>query len=55
MVSSMIGPQYNNDKFWKFSTSASDGNANDFDTEMNPTFSADFEVLTLLILYLLLF
>ena len=55
MVSSMIGPQYNNDKFWKFSTSASDGNANDFDTEMNPTFSNDFEVLTLLILSLLLF
>merc|ERR1711862_61305 len=43
MVSSMIGPQYNNDKFWKFSTSASEGNANDFDTEMNPTFSTDFE------------
>merc|ERR1719232_2267821 len=43
MVSSMIGPQYNNDKFWTFSTSASDGNANDFDTEMNPTFSNDFE------------
>jgi len=43
MVSSMIGPQYNNDKFWKFSMSASDGNANDFDTEMNPTFSTDFE------------
>ena len=55
MVSSMIGPQYNNDKFWKFSMSASDGNANDFDTEMNPTFSTDFEVLTLLILSLLLF
>ena len=55
MVSSLIGPQYNNDKFWKFSMSAIDGNANDFDTEMNPTFSVDFEVLTLLILSLLLF
>jgi len=43
MVSSLIGPQYNNDQFWKFSTSAAAGSANNFDTPMNPTFSSDFE------------
>ena len=44
MVSSLIGPQYNNDQFWKFSTSAAAGSANNFDTPMVPTFSSDFEV-----------
>jgi len=43
MVSSLIGPQYNNDQFWKFSTSAAAGSANNFDTPMVPTFSSDFE------------
>merc|ERR1719245_518286 len=43
MVSSLIGPQYNNDQFWKFSTSAAAGSPNNFDTPMNPTFSSDFE------------
>ena len=44
MVSSLIGPQYNNDQFWKFSTAAADGQANNFDTPMVPAFSSDFEV-----------
>ena len=44
MVSSLIGPQYNNDQFWKFSTSATEGNPNNFDTAVVPSFSADFEV-----------
>ena len=50
MVSSLIGPQYNNDQFWKFSTSAAAGSANNFDTPMVPTFSSDFEVSTHIIL-----
>ena len=45
MVSSLIGPQYNSDQFWKFSTSASEGNPNNFDTAVVPSFSADFEVI----------
>ena len=44
MVSSLIGPQYNNDQFWKFSTSAADGEVNNFDTAVVPSFAADFEV-----------
>ena len=50
MVSSLIGPQYNNDQFWKFSTSAASGSPNNFDTPMVPTFSSDFEVTIPLIL-----
>merc|ERR1711936_1054936 len=43
MVSSLIGPQYNNDQFWKFSASAAAGSANDFDTAVVPAFSSTFE------------
>ena len=44
MVSSLIGPQYNNDQFWKFSSSAAAGSANNFDTAVVPAFSSTFEV-----------
>ena len=44
MVSSLIGPQYNNDQFWKFSVSAAAGSANNFDTAVVPAFSSTFEV-----------
>ena len=44
MVSSLIGPQYNNDQFWKFSASAAAGSANNFDTAAIPAFSSTFEV-----------
>jgi len=43
MVSSLIGPQYNNDKFWKFSQSAAAGSANNFDVAVTPAFNSDFE------------
>jgi len=43
MVSSLIGPQYNNDQFWKFSASAAAGSANNFDTAVVPAFSSTFE------------
>ena len=45
MVSSLIGPQYNNDQFWKFSQSAAGGQANNFDVSVTPAFNNDFEVL----------
>ena len=45
MVSSLIGPQYHDDQFWKFAESADDGEPNDFSIAMVPTFAADFEVL----------
>ena len=44
MVSSLIGPQYHDDQFWKFAES---GEPNDFSVAMVPTFADDFEVLTL--------
>ena len=44
MVSSLIGPQYHDDQFWKFAESADDGEPNDFSVAMVPTFAADFEV-----------
>ena len=44
MVSSMIGPQYHDGQFWKFSAIAADGSPNNFDTPVVPEFSADFEV-----------
>ena len=44
MVSSLIGPQYNNDQFWKFSAAAAAGEANNFDTPSVPAFSSTFEV-----------
>ena len=44
MVSSLIGPQYHDEKFWKF---AEAGDPNDFNVAMAPTFADDFEVLTL--------
>ena len=44
MVSSLIGVQYNNDQFWKFSAAAAAGEANNFDTPSVPTFSSTFEV-----------
>jgi len=43
MVSSLIGPQYNNDQFWKFSQSAAAGSANNFDTAVTPAFDDKFE------------
>jgi len=43
MVSSLIGPQYHDDKFWKFAQSAEEGTPNNFDVEVVPEFSADFE------------
>ena len=46
MVSSMIGPQYHDGQFWKFSAIAADGSPNNFDTPVVPEFSADFEVST---------
>ena len=45
MVSSLIGPQYHDDQFWKFAESADDGEPNDFSVAMVPTFGDDFEVL----------
>ena len=59
MVSSLIGPQYHDDQFWKFAESADDGEPNDFSVAMVPTFAADFEVhitfssLTLTLSYLI--
>ena len=44
MVSSLIGVQYNNDQFWKFSAAAAAGEANNFDTPSVPAFSSTFEV-----------
>lgn len=43
MVSSLIGVQYNNDQFWKFSAAAAAGEANNFDTPSVPAFSSTFE------------
>jgi len=43
MVSSLIGVQYNNDQFWKFSAAAAAGEANNFDTPSVPNFSSTFE------------
>jgi len=43
MVSSLIGPQYHDDQFWTFSESAAEGEANDFNQVMVPTFSDSFE------------
>jgi len=43
MVSSLIGPQYHDDQFWKFAESADDGEPNDFSVAMVPTFGDDFE------------
>jgi len=40
MVSSLIGPQYHDDQFWKFAES---GEPNDFSVAMVPTFADDFE------------
>ena len=44
MVSSLIGPQYHDDQFWKFAESAGDGGTNDFNVAMLPTFADNFEV-----------
>ena len=44
MVSSLIGPQYHDDQFWKFAESAGDGETNDFNVAMLPTFADNFEV-----------
>ena len=52
MVSSLIGPQYHDDQFWKFAESADAGEPNDFNVAMVPTFADDFEVLTFLELIL---
>ena len=45
MVSSLIGPQYHDGQFWKFSVSASQGSPNNFDTPVVPAFAVDFEVI----------
>ena len=45
MVSSLIGPQYHDGQFWKFSVSASQGSPNNFDIPVVPAFAADFEVI----------
>ena len=45
----MIGPQYHDGQFWKFSAIAADGSPNNFDTPVVPEFSADLEVYILLI------
>ena len=50
MVSSLIGPQYNNDQFWKFSQSAPAGSPNNFDPAVVPAFSDTFEVSSLTLL-----
>ena len=42
----MIGPQYHDGQFWKFSAIAAAGSPNNFDTAVVPEFSADFEVST---------
>ena len=47
MESSLIGPQYHDDQFWKFVESAVAGEPNNFSVAMVPTFAEDFEVLTL--------
>ena len=47
MESSLIGPQYHDDQFWKFVESAPAGEPNNFSVAMVPTFAEDFEVLTL--------
>ena len=44
MVSSLVGVQYNNDQFWRFSAAATAGEANNFDTPSVPAFSSTFEV-----------
>ena len=54
MVSSLIGPQYHDDKFWKFAQSAEEGTPNNFDVEVVPEFSADFEVNIQIFLYCLM-
>merc|ERR1712066_674929 len=43
MVSSLIGPQFNDDQFWKFTESAEEGEPNDFNVATVPTFAGDFE------------
>merc|ERR1719450_1673405 len=43
MVSSLIGPQYHDDQFWKFAESAAAGESNDFSVMMEPTFDNNFE------------
>ena len=48
MVSSLIGPQYHDDQFWKFSEAADAGDLNNFNVAMVPTFADDFEVWTFL-------
>ena len=52
MVSSLISPQYHDDKFWRFTKSADAGEPNDFNVAVGPTFADDFEVLTFLRLVL---
>jgi len=43
MVSSLIGPQYHDDKFWKFSEASASGSENNFDVSVVPSFTSDFE------------
>ena len=43
MSSSLIDVQYNNDKFWKFSSPAVSGEKNNYDTAMEQSFADNFE------------
>ena len=43
MVSSLIGPQFHDNKFWSFSQSAEAGDPNNFDVVKVPTFADNFE------------
>jgi len=43
MVSSLISPQYHDSAFWKFTTSAAAGEANNYDAAVVPAFDDNFE------------
>ena len=43
MSSSLIDVQYNNNKFWNFSTPAASGQNNNYDTAVDQSFADNFE------------
>merc|ERR1712025_1458093 len=45
MVSSLIGPQYHDNQFWKFSEASAAGSANNFDVSVVPSFSLTLSML----------
>jgi len=53
MVSSLIGPQYHDDQFWKFAESAAAGQPNDFSVAVVPAFEDSFEVRFLILILLI--